>query len=72
MMPMVMPPMVPLVMPIGISGLSHGMGHYDCGQDGTDHDGSDHRTICVARRWGCNRASRNDRRRAQSKQRFPH
>jgi hypothetical protein len=68
----VMSPVVPTVILSGISRVSDGLDHEACGQDSTNHAGNDHRTIGLARRWGRNRASGNDRRRAQRKQRFPH
>ena len=71
-MPVVMPPVVPPVIAIGIGGLGDGMHHNACGDDGTDHDGGDHRPIGAARGWGRNGASRDDRCRTQSQERFPH
>lgn len=71
-MVMVMPLVVPPVITVCIGGLSDGTDHEACGQDGTDHDGGDHQPIGAARRWARNRASRDDHRRDQSKERFPH
>ena len=63
---MMMPPVVSPVIPIGISGVSDGMDHKACSDDGTDDDGGNHQTIGTARRWSRNRASRDYHRRTQS------
>lgn len=68
----VMPPMVPASVLAGISGVRDDMNHQNSSQNGADDDSGDHRTIGLARRWGCDCADDNDRRRAQSQERFPH
>ena len=67
-MPMMMPPMTLM----GISRV-HGMGHDNGGEDGSDDNGSDRQAAMgPTRSRGRNGASRNHRRRDQSKECFSH